>query len=84
MPLVGPALLFHDLPIIVIFDPAVPLPEARRVHAAIHGLVVRLADAGEKADALPDAVAALVAESGYSARLIARTRHTMEFSVASK
>jgi hypothetical protein len=81
MPQTGPVPQFHELPILVDFHPSIPLPEARKVMAAIHGLVARLQDTGGKADEVPPAVIEIVSTYGYTARLIGRTREAMEFSV---
>ena len=48
---------------------------------AVHGLVARLQDTGAKADKVPPAIVELVAQYGYTARLVGRTREAMEFSV---
>jgi hypothetical protein len=79
MPLVGPMCTFHELPVLVDFQAS--LPDARRVMAAIAGLVYRLRDSGTKVDELPTAIVALVAEYGYGCRLVGRTREAIEFSV---
>jgi hypothetical protein len=81
MPLVGPTPMFHQLPVLVDFHASIALPEARRVMAAIHGLVRRLEDTGAKVDDVPPAIVDLVAQYGYTARLVGRTREAMEFSV---
>ena len=81
MPLVGPVPHFHELPVLVDVNAAIPLPEARKVMAAIHGLVARLQDTGAKADEVPPAIVDLVAQYGYTARIVGRTRDAMEFSV---
>lgn len=81
MPTVGPIPQFHELPVLVDFHPAIALAEARRVMAAVHGLVRRYADTGHKVDELPAALSALVAEYGYTARMIGRTREAIEFGV---
>jgi hypothetical protein len=77
----GPVPQFYELPVLVDFHPSIPVPEAHRVMAAVHGLVRRLADTGAKADEPPPAVVDLVAQYGHTARLIGRTQEAMEFSV---
>jgi hypothetical protein len=81
VPLVGPTPLFHTIAVIVIFDPVIPLAEARQAHGAVLGLVRRMADQGASADALADSIPTLIAEHGFLARLIDRTREAMEFAV---
>jgi hypothetical protein len=81
MPLVGPTPLFHAIAVIVIFDPAIPLDDARRAHGAVTGLVRRLADEGASPDDLAAAIPPLIAEYGFAARQIGRAREAMEFSV---
>jgi hypothetical protein len=82
MPLVGRTPMFHAVAIIVIFDPAIPLADARKAHGAVSGLVRRLADEGATGDDIAAAIPSLVAEYGFTARQIGRTREAMEFAVA--
>jgi hypothetical protein len=77
----GPTPMFHELPVLVDFHASIALPEARRVMAAVHGLMRRLGDTGARPDDVPSAVVALEAEYGYTARLVGRTREAMEFSI---
>jgi hypothetical protein len=63
------------------FHASIPVPEARQVMGAINGLVYRLRDSGANVDELPSAMVALVAEYGYTCRLVGRTREAIEFSV---
>jgi hypothetical protein len=81
MPLVGPTPLFHELPVLVNFDPSIPLADARVVMGALNGVVRRLSDGGANVDELAPIVGLLVAEYGYSCRLVGRTREAIEFSV---
>jgi hypothetical protein len=78
---VSPTPMFHETPVLVDFHLSIPLPEARRVMGAVHGLVRRFEDTHEKADALPPAIVELVATYGYTARLVGRTPEAIEFSV---
>ena len=71
--------MFHELPVLVDFHASIALPEARRVMAAVHCLVRRLEDSGAKADEVPPAIVELVAQYGYTARLVGRTREAMRW-----
>jgi hypothetical protein len=81
VPTVGPTPIFHELPVLVEFQRSIPVGEARRIHAGVYGAVRRLVEGGAKADGLPDAIAAIVAQYGYTARLVGRTREAMEFAI---
>jgi hypothetical protein len=73
--------MFHELLVLMDLHVSLALPAARLVMGAVHGLVQRLEDTGAKADELPAAVAELVAQGGFTARLVGRTSNVMEFSV---
>ena len=81
MPLVGPTPIFRGVAVFVIFDPAIPLADARMVHAVVTALVHRLTDQGATADDLAAAILRLIAECGFPASEIGRTREAMEYSV---
>jgi hypothetical protein len=73
--------MFHELPVPADFHASIVLPEGRRVIGAVHGLVRRLEDTGPKADEVPTTVVDLVAQYGYTARLVGRTREAVEVAV---
>ncbi len=79
MPTFPPTPLFHGRPVIVDYHPAIR--DARVVHASIVGLTARLQDRHATEDELIAAIPPRVAEYGYTARLVARTREAIEFAV---
>jgi hypothetical protein len=79
---VGPTPLFFGVPIILEFDPAMSVTDARRAHNVVTGVAARLQKQSATVDDLIAQISLVLGHSGLAAQVVGRTRDVVEFHIA--